>query len=678
MSNLITPKRNAEPGILGVFSNEKYDEMKAKQLEDQNKPMQQFISSLARHIRTDFSLAYRCKEPHHQKMIQSLKQRKGMYDAAILADIQKHDGVEVFIRLTDVKCRAAESWIKDILAGQDRPWLLESTPVPELSQEQEDAMMMQAEALIHQQGFPPEVANSLLEDAKIEIKKQLEEQAKIAVEKMSEKIDDQLKEGGFKKAFKDFIYDVVTFKAGILKGPVITKAPKLKWEGGQLRIAESIKLCVQRISPFDVFPGAYATDMQDGPLMIKHRLTYADLYQMIGLRGNKDDAIQRILNLYGSKGYTGWYEHIDSDREQLEGRMNFSSESNIFEAIEYRGPASGRDLLEWGIPENRIDDPLKSYEIEAWLIGHEVIRCVLNPDPLGRKPFYKASAVDQPGSWWGEGIPELIHDIQEVCNYVIRSLAENVSMASGPQVAIDPSGLPRGENITHIHAWKIWQVAQGGKGTGVPVNFFQPSMHGEQLLIIYERLNRYADDVSGIPAYASGSDSGAGAAKTASGLSMLLGSAARGIKMIIGNIDEAVGGLVERYYVHNMLFDEDMSIKGDAQVVAQGANALVQKETQQIRNMEMLQFTNNPIDLQIIGMEGRSEMLRHAFKTMDYGKDIIPDHQALQEKIMQLQLQDQRGNETGSDGQKDQNQNQNENQNQDVAGNPQGQLGRLV
>ncbi len=669
MSNLITPKRGTEPGILGVYSNEKYDEMRAKEAPEYNKPMLQFVTSLGNHIRNELSMAYRAKQPHHEKMLSSLRQRKGTYSAEMSAQIKKVEGAEIFIRLTDVKCRAAESWIKDILSGQDKPWLLESTPVPALSEQQEQAMMMQAQMLIQQQGYPEDIARSLLEEAKVKIKKQVEEQAKLAVEKMSEKIDDQLKEGGFKKAFKDFIYDVVTFKSGILKGPVITKAPKLKWEQGQLKVAEGINLCVQRISPFDCFPGAFATCINDGPLMIRHRLTYSDLYAMLGMRGNKDDAIQRILTLHGSKGYTGWYEHIDSERENLEGRTMYSSDSNLFEAIEYRGPASGKDLLEWGIPENRIDDPLRSYEIEAWLIGHEVIRCVLNPDPLGRKPFYKASAVDQPGSWWGEGVPELIEDIQEICNYVIRSLAENVSIASGPQVGIDPMAVPKGEDITNIYAWKIWQVSQQGNKSGLPIHFFQPSMHGSQLLEIYERFSKYADDVTGIPAYAYGSDSGAGAAKTASGLSMLMGSAARGIKMIIGNIDEAVSALVERYYTHNMLFDADMSIKGDAQVLAQGSNALVQKETQQIRNMEMLQFTGNPIDMQIIGIEGRAEMLRHAFKTMDYGKDIVPDHEALKERLMQQQMA-QQPEEQGSGAQKP--------QSQDEAGNPRGRIGRTV
>lgn len=673
MSNLITPKASPEPGLLGVMSNDAYDASQAAQEQQQKKPMLQFVTALGSHIRSELSLAYKAKQPHQQKMAENIRQRKGRYSEDALKAIKQVDGADVFIRLTDVKCRAAEAWIKDILSSQSKPWLLEPTPVPNLSKQQEEAMLIQAQQEIQQLGLPPDSMQQLLEDARVRIKKSMEESAKLSTERMTELIDDQLKEGGFRGAFKDFIYDVITHKAGIMKGPVITRSPKLAWENGSLSVKDGISLNVQRISPFDVFPGAYATNIDDGPLMIRHRLTYSDLYKMLGLRGNKDDAIKRILSLHGTGGYTSWYEHIDSEREQLEGRQFYSGESNLFEAIEYRGPASGKDLLEWGIPENRIDDPLRSYEVEAWLIGHEVIRCVLNPDPLGRKPFYKASAVDQPGAWWGEGIPELIGDIQEICNYVIRALAENVSIASGPQVGIDPMAVPPGESITNIFSWKIWQLTQNGNSSGLPITFFQPSMHGSQLLEIYERFSRYADDVTGIPAYAYGSDTGAGAAKTASGLSMLMGSAARGIKAIMENIDEAVSKLVERYYVHNMMFSDDQSVKGDAQVVAQGSKALVQKETQQIRNMEMLQFTGNPIDMQIIGIEGRAEMLREAFSTMSYKRDIVPDHEELQERLMQQQQADEQAlaeenQEAGAQ----------QPQNQDEAGNPVGKIGNIV
>lgn len=644
MSNLAAAKSNEYSGLIRVMNNADIDREKSEEIEREQSAskQQQFMTSLASHIRGQFSDAYRAKQTHHDVMVGSLKQRKGEYPAEMLAAIDEEGMATTFMRLTDVKCRAAEAWIRDIINSQVRPWLLEATPVPDISPEQEAAMIQQAQMMIYQMGVHPMQAKQMLEDAKIEIKRQMDELAANAAERMTEKIEDQLAEGGFEEELDDFIYDVITYRAGVLKGPVVKRKPVLKWtENFQLEVGEELSVSVQRISPFDVYPGAHATKVDDGPLMVRHKLLSSDLYDMMGVRGNKDDAIRRILEIYGDKGYADWLERIDTDREVLEGREHWSSK-NYYEALEYRGPASGKMLLEWGVPAERIDDPLRSYEIEAWLIGREVVRCVLSGDPLGKKPFGKASAVRTPGSWWGEGIPELMADIQEVCNAVVRALVENVGMASGPQVALDPGALPTGESISAIKPWKIWQVTQqAATANGLPLQFFQPALISGELLRIYESMAKYADEVTGIPAYTYGAADVGGAGNTASGLNMLMGAASKGIKNIIKNIDKVVAGLVERLYIHNMLYDPDQSIKGDAKVKARGATALIQKETQQMRNMEMLQFTNNPVDMQIIGMEGRAEMLRHAFNSMDYQRDIVPDREALAQKIAEQQFIEQ-------------------------------------
>jgi len=380
--------------------------------------------------------------------------------------------------------------------------------------------------------------------------------------------------------------------------------------------------------------------------MREHRLRSNDLYNMIGVKGNKEDAIRRVLDLYGENGFKGWNNTLDSERDRIEGRTrDYGTKTGYIQAIEYRGMVQGKKLIEWGIDSQRIDDPMRSYSVEAWMVGHEVVRCVLNGDPLGKKPYSKASTVNVPGAFWGTGLPELIEDIQRICNGAIRSLVDNMAIASGPQVAVDATQLPDGEEITNIYPWKVWQLKQGisGGNGGLPIHFFQPQMHSGELLQIYERFARYADEVTGIPAYAYGSDSGAGAAKTASGLSMLMNSASKGIKAIISNVDVAVRGLVSRFYVYNMMFDEDKEIKGDAKVVALGALKLIQKEDLQRRRMEMMQVTANPLDMQILGVEGRATQLREAMAPLDYDTNPVPDDEKIQQikEDMQNQQQEQ-------------------------------------
>ena len=69
-----------------------------------------------------------------QKMLQALRQRNGEYDASKLQQIRAQGGSEIFMMITEVKCRAAESWLRDILLDNGSPpWDLQATPIPDLS-----------------------------------------------------------------------------------------------------------------------------------------------------------------------------------------------------------------------------------------------------------------------------------------------------------------------------------------------------------------------------------------------------------------------------------------------------------------------------------------------------------------------------------------------------------------
>ena len=88
-----------------------------------------------------------------------------------------------------------------------------------------------------------------------------------------------------------------------------------------------------------------------------------------------------------------------------------------------------------------------------------------------------------------------------------------------------------------------------------------------------------------------------------------------------------------------MLFSDDMSIKGDAKVVATGSSALMQKETQQMRKQEFLQFTNNPIDFQIMGIEGRANLLREVAKPLEFQDEVVPTKDELRNRMQMEQQQ---------------------------------------
>lgn len=201
---------------------------------------------------------------------------------------------------------------------------------------------------------------------------------------------------------------------------------------------------------------------------------------------------------------------------------------------------------------------------------------------------------------------------------------------SGPQVGVNVDRLPPGEDLTKMHPLKIWQFNESQVGSNTKaIEFFQPETNSSELFGVIEKMYQLADDFSLIPRWLS---SGSGGERTASGMSMKMDAANKGLKGVVSNIDmKIVSPVIEATFNYNMLFNPDQSIKGDSKVVARGAVSLMQLETLQIRRNEFLVATANPLDSQIVGLEGRAEILRETAKglQMDVNR-VIPPRGSLQ------------------------------------------------
>jgi hypothetical protein len=201
--------------------------------------------------------------------------------------------------------------------------------------------------------------------------------------------------------------------------------------------------------------------------------------------------------------------------------------------------------------------------------------------------------------------------------------------------------LPDGEDITDVYPWKIWQVTTDRTGGGQPaVRFYQPNMNADVLMSVFQNFAKQADEVTGIPNYVYGSSAVSGAGRTASGLSMLMDNASKGIKQAIANIDRIVSGIVRRLYLHNMMYDDNPYIKGDFKVVAKGAIGLIHKEALQMRRNEFLTATANPIDVNIVGPEGRAYLLRELARGLQMDTEkIVPNQDTMRQQSVQMQAQ---------------------------------------
>ena len=617
---------------------------------------QPVVQALAGHIRKTWMSSMMAKQMTAEiKMLKSVRARRGEYDPDKLAQLREQGSATIYMMLTSNKCRAASSWLRDTLvtAADEKPWTIKPGALPDLPPNEVESIMAQAQQEVTQlymAGTPPtdqQVRERLLEMKDMALS-HLKDMAARTAERMENKMEDQLQEGNWSKAFSDFLDDITTFPSAFIKGPVVRKRPKMKWipgQNGQYTIDVQDQLCLEweRVDPFNIYPAADASDINDGSLIERHKLQRSDLQALIGVEGYSDGAIRMVLEEYGKGGLRDWI-YVDMNKASAEGKSTMGVQQNpsqLIDALQYWGNVQGQLLRDWGMTEEEVPDPLMDYPIEAWVIGHWVIKAVINPDPLGRKPYYKASYEEVPGAYWGNSVADLCRDAQDICNAAARALVNNMSIASGPQVVYNVDRLPQGENITQMYPWKVWQVTSDPMaGAQAPMQFFQPSSLSSELMAVYEKFSVLADEYTGIPRYMTGDSAAGGAGRTASGMSMLMSNAGKAIKQVIASIDENVIRLaIERLYFYNMRYGDDPDLKGDVNIVARGAVSLLVKEQAQMRQTQFLQIAlSNPLTAQIVGVEGIAELLRQSAKTLDLNPDnIVPPVEIIKARMAQQQ-----------------------------------------
>ena len=643
--------------LMGFTSNDEIDEARrAAMQERQNHPV---VSSLASYVKKCFDAAYYAKQDFQVKMIQAVNQRKGIYEPEVQQLISEQGGTSIFMMLTDEKCVGAEAWLRELLLpANDKPYALKPTAVPDLPPDiaQIITMAVQQKAVQDiQMGMQtgvyigPEDVTGRLMQVPDEIAEHLHKFTVKMDAEIERRVDDAIQESGWRGALRDFISDLVTFPSAILKGPVPRMRKEMKWaaggEGGFVpQITEKVQPDWETVSPMDLYPAPMSKSIDDGYVIERHRLARVDLVELKGVDGYDADAIDEVLSIHPNGGTMNYESRaLDTQRARAEGRVfeQFDPEGRM-EGLQFWGYVSGKMLIDWGMEPAQIPDENREYPCEVWLINNIVIRAELNSDPMGRKPYYKTSFREIPGCFWGMGLVEILSDIQGVCNSAARNIVNNMGLSSGPQVGVDVGRLPDGENVTEMFPWKIWQfdMNDAANGTRPPIWFFQPNNVTAELLKIYEYFSNEADNKSGIPRYAVGMEQGGGALDTASGLSMMMGNASRGIKRVVTNVDfDVIEPSIQRQIEYEFMYNPDGMYKGDIHVMARGTSGMLQKETEQMRRLDLLRLTlSSPVAMTLLGDDAMLELMRKIVTGMDIGiQDYMPDLSDKQrEKFQQI------------------------------------------
>lgn len=643
--------------MLRVIPGGALDKIEARQLQDKRKAEEELklsqvaTTNLAGYIRTQFEMMKNHRNSQSgwsERLSEALRTFNGVYSADKLAEIKRFGGSEIYARISAAKCRGASSLLRDVYLQSDRPWGLDPGPDPAIPPNimQSIQQLLRVEVATMEQGGQQvdptamrDRLNMLMTAARQAAKKKSAAQAKIA----EDKIDEYLVEGGFYKALAEFIADLPIFPFACIKGPVVRIVPSLNWENGTAISTPRPRMFWERVSPFDIWWTPGAGDIENASIIERSRLSRADLNDLLDLPGYDQAEIRAVLDEYGRGGLSDNWDATDSERAVNESRENpLMNHSGMITCLEFNGNVQGRMLLEQGMDAKYIPDGLRDYMVQAWLIGQHVIKVQLSPSPRKRHNYFITSFEKMPGTPVGNGLTDIIADLQEGANSTLRALMNNMAIASGPQVMVNDSKLAAGEDADDMYPWKRWHFEDDPiNGTSqVPISFFQPNSIAQELLAVYDKINGMADDMSAIPRYLQGQSAG-GAGRTSSGLAMLMGNASKILQAVAANIDRDVfDPLLTALYDIIMVTDNSGLLTGEESVRVMGVTVAIQRETQRSRQLEFLQITANPIDTAIMGPEGRAQVLRTVSEGIGMpGAGIVPSDDVLKERQQVAQQQ---------------------------------------
>ncbi len=623
-----------------------------------------------------------------QKLLSALRALRSEYSEAEKARFREA-GLpdDIFTPLTVTKCRAALAQLSELFnSAVDKPWVVQASPMPEVPEYvAQEAWMgivrdfMQMVALTGQVPTPQQMERYAFSRMDEVVRKEME-WAKIRAERMDKLVFDQMVEGGWIDAFHQNCLNEVTYGTGVIKGPVPrimmrSKVKSGKYGAYKYELEPREVLCYEAISPWDLYPAKGAKKITDGYLCIRTRFAAKDLalYASEKPAGAHEDGewfadtIDALLAKFPNGGVKLETQSYDLARSLLENDGPSNVDTCMMEGIEFFGDVRGSMLREIGIyatQDKKEIVPNKFYEVDAICIDNFVVYCkVINPC-IGR-PLSKGIFYDDCGSWWGGCIAERLNCTQRLVNAALRNLVNNMAMASGPMLFVkDVSRLvDKGPDAYKVRPWRVMKFNMGNYGqTDIPVGTIEFQSHLQEILRLFEAAKTWADDDSGIPAYVYGNNSQTGGAlRTSSGLAMMTEAASKVMKMVMTDMDRCVvRDVVKRTVAYNMVYSQDLSIKGDCEVNPAGTIGIVLREAESNRRNQALQLALTPQMLQIMGPKLVVEIVRKTFKDigLDNIDDIMPskEKQELLEMMQQLQqynaaMQGQQTNENGGEGQ---------------------------
>ena len=232
------------------------------------------------------------------------------------------------------------------------------------------------------------------------------EPAKEMARLMEKQIHDQLLDTGAVNVLRKAIFESCLLGTGIVRGPFNFYKRVHNWEKdeqGERTYTPYEKMVprIEAVSAWDFHPDPSATSIEDCEYVIeRHRMNRQQLRGLLLRPHFNAEAINNCL----AKGpnYTDKYYEDTIREDETEA---YYQESR-FEVLEYWGVLDADLARHVGLDVPYDASGIEQVQINAWVCGEEVLRCVLNPFTPVRIPYQAFPFEINPYQLWGVGVAE--------------------------------------------------------------------------------------------------------------------------------------------------------------------------------------------------------------------------------------------------------------------------------
>ena len=590
-------------------------------------------------LHNQFVINQTYRRAKEMEWLESLRQYKGLYDPGVKLDPLAS---KVYPKITRSKINIVLSRLHEMLFPEiDKNWEVVITPDPRIAKATVKEIAI---SLIVQDEATGTMTLPSTDDLQIAIKKY----AKDACKRMETVIDDQFVEMDYPEETKKVLRSGLMYGTGIMKGPMIKKREKRRWEpvesAGGVDYEEEVSTDdvpdLQFTRIWDWYPDMSTTEVSaiEGSFE-RHIMTKHDLRELMKREDFYSDMIKTYIRDHADGNYvpTNWEQDLAVIEMEAGSKISTNSSTSTstgdgkgegtnqtsnrqlgrkYEVLEYWGYVDGADLAACGLI---IDDVELEYAANIWLLGNYPIKAALYPQALDQyKLFYYEKDET---SIFGEGLARIMRHSQLAISAAARMVLDNASCVSGPQVEVNWNLMTADTDLNSFYPRKIWYREGRGIDAQYPaLRVYNIDSHVDELLKIVDAFKQFGDEETTLPTWMIGQMVNNETAQATSGR---MATITVSIKDVVKNFDAFTEHIIRDMYAWNMDFNPRQDIKGDYQCKARGVSSLVMKEVR-MQALNQLTTTLLPEDWDYIP---RREFLAEKFKAHDIAITLLTEEE---------------------------------------------------